>query len=64
MASSHEGEILRVNEVASLLRASPRTIQLWAKSGKLKAFKLGRGWRFRREDLDHFLATERDRDPE
>lgn len=57
-------EILRVTEVATLLRAAPRTVQLWAESGKLKAFKLGRGWRFRREDVSGFLDDRQNSDPE
>ena len=57
-------EILRVGEVATLLRAAPRTIQLWAECGKLKAFKLGRGWRFRREDVSDFLEDRQNSDPE
>lgn len=56
-------EILRVEEVASLLRAAPRTVQLWAESGKLKAFKLGRGWRFRQEDVKDFLEDRQNADP-
>jgi excisionase family DNA binding protein len=43
-------ELLRVNEVAAMLRAAPRTVQLWAECGKLHAFKVGRGWRFRLSD--------------
>lgn len=64
MHPDHYHEILRVAEVASLLRAAPRTVQLWAESGKLKAFKLGRGWRFRREDVNGFLGDRQNSDPE
>ena len=56
-------EILRVAEVANLLRAAPRTVQLWAESGQLKAFKLGRGWRFRQEDVKVFLEDRQNADP-
>jgi excisionase family DNA binding protein len=56
-------EILRVADVASLLRAAPRTVQLWAESGKLKAFKVGRGWRFRRDDVGVFLELQLHADP-
>ena len=57
-------QLLRVLDVAVLLRAAPRTIQIWAESGKLQAFKLGRGWRFREEDVNRFLKAEMSRDPE
>lgn len=63
MDHDHRYEILRVEEVASLLRAAPRTVQLWAEAGKLKAFKLGRGWRFRREDVKGFLKDRENSDP-
>ena len=57
-------QFLRVAEVANLLRAAPRTVQLWAESGKLKAFKFGRGWRFRREDVTGFIHVQQNADPE
>ena len=59
-----ENDIMRVADVAAVLRAAPRTIQLWAESGKLKGFKLGRGWRFRRADVDAFLLTYQNADPD
>jgi excisionase family DNA binding protein len=64
MGHDHYPDILRVIDVATLLRAAPRTVQLWAESGKLKAFKLGRGWRFRRDDVNGFLETSLNSDPE
>lgn len=63
MDHDHHHEILRVAEVANLLRAAPRTVQLWAESGQLKAFKLGRGWRFRRDDVNGFLESRQNSDP-
>ena len=32
------------------------TFYRWLRSGRLKGMKVGRQWRFRREDLDRFLA--------
>jgi excisionase family DNA binding protein len=57
-------EILRVSEVATMLRAAPRTVQLWAECGKLHAFKVGRGWRFRLADVRAFLTAQIEKDPE
>jgi excisionase family DNA binding protein len=54
-------QILCVAEVAALLRATPRTVQLWAAAGTLKAFKVGRGWRFRLDDVRGFRGSSTDR---
>ena len=42
-------------ELAELLSVVPRTIDRWTKSGDLKAYKLGRVVRFRRDDIESFL---------
>lgn len=49
-------EILTIDEVAAYLKAGKRTIYRLAASGKLPAFKLGGTWRFRRDDLDKWIA--------
>lgn len=51
-----EGEILTLDEVAAYLKAGKRTIYRLAAEGKLPAFKLGGTWRFRRSDLDEWIA--------
>lgn len=43
--------ILTVVEVAHYLRVSETTVWRWCNSGKLPAFRIGRSWRVRREDL-------------
>jgi excisionase family DNA binding protein len=50
-------EILTVDEVAAYLKAGKRTVYRLAASGKLPAFKLGGTWRFRRGDLDQWIAS-------
>lgn len=50
-------EILKIDEVAAYLKASKRTVYRLAASGKLPAFKLGGTWRFRRGDLDQWIAS-------
>ena len=52
-----EGEILTLDEVAAYLKAGKRTVYRLAASGKLPAFKLGGTWRFRRGDLDQWIAS-------
>ncbi|MGY0652657.1 methylation-associated defense system helix-turn-helix domain-containing protein MAD1 [Luteimonas sp. A537] len=51
------GEILTIDEVAAYLKAGKRTVYRLAAGGKLPAFKLGGTWRFRRDDLDEWIAS-------
>lgn len=50
-------EILTIDEVAAYLKAGKRTVYRLTASGKLPAFKLGGTWRFRRSDLDQWIAS-------
>jgi excisionase family DNA binding protein len=52
-----EGEILTLDEVSAYLKAGKRTVYRLAAEGKLPAFKLGGTWRFRRSDLDEWIAA-------
>jgi len=42
-------------EIAEQLSVSTRTIYAWIKKGELKAFKAGRLWRIKREEVEKFL---------
>lgn len=44
-------EIMNVAEVADLLRVSSQTVYSLARSGKLPSVKVGREWRFMRDDV-------------
>lgn len=48
-------ELLTINEVAKMLNLHEITIRRHIKQGKLKAFKVGRKVRIRREDLEEFI---------
>jgi len=48
-------KVLKLAEVASILRLGRVTIWRLATSGKLKAFRAGKGWRVLRDDLDTFI---------
>jgi len=54
-------EWLTAEEAAGYVKAKPRTLLLWVRQGKLKAFALSgtkrRMWRFRKEDLDAALLS-------
>ncbi len=51
---------LTATEAAAYLKVKPRTLLLWVRQGKAKAFALSgthrHVWRFRREDLDAILT--------
>lgn len=51
-----DNDLLTVKEVASYLRVSRITAWRWCQQGMIPAFRIGRNWRIRREDL---LALER-----
>ena len=48
-------DFLSVREVAKLLYVSDRTIRLWIDVGKLPAFKIGKLWRVRKQDLIEYV---------
>ncbi len=50
-------DILTVEEIADYLKVSRTTIWRWCNDGKLDAFKVGRGWRVRRRDLERFMSS-------
>ncbi len=53
-------EWLTANEAAAYLKVKVRTLLLWVRQGKVKAFALSgirrRVWRFRKQDLDAALV--------
>ena len=55
--SDQPDEILTIDEVAAYLKAGKRTVYRLASSGKIPAFKLGGTWRFRRAELDQWIAS-------
>lgn len=54
-----QSEWLTVTEAANYLKIKPRTLLLWVRQGKVKAFALSgtkrRVWRLRQADLDAAL---------
>jgi len=51
-----ENDILTLDEVADYLKAGKRTIYRLAQKGEIPAFKFGGTWRFRRQELDLWIA--------
>ncbi|WP_250528634.1 helix-turn-helix domain-containing protein [Caballeronia sp. ATUFL_F1_KS4A] len=56
--SSQEGEILAIKQVADFLQVTERTIYRLAAAKKIPAFKVGGTWRFRRIDIDGWIAAQ------
>ena len=48
-------KLLTSEQVAQILQVHPFTVLKYIKSGKLKGIKLGRVWRIRESDMEHFL---------
>lgn len=47
---------MTVQEAAAYLKLSIETVRRYLRDHKLKAVKIGRQWRIRREELDRLLA--------
>jgi excisionase family DNA binding protein len=53
-----EPEILTVKEVCELLRVTQGTVYKLVKQGRIPAFKIGTDWRFRTDEIAHWLAEQ------
>jgi excisionase family DNA binding protein len=49
-------EILTVREVADYLKLSRTTVWRWCNERKLQAFKVGRGWRIHRTEVEKIVG--------
>ena len=50
-------EIMTIEEVATYLRVSERTVYDWAQKGDLPGGKLGSTWRFQRDDVENWANS-------
>jgi excisionase family DNA binding protein len=51
---------MTVREVATCLNVAEKTIYRLAQKGELPGFKVAGAWRFRRQDLDQWIETQKD----
>ncbi len=51
--------ILEAHEVAALLKLRHSTVLDLSRRGILPAFKIGKHWRYRRSDLEDWIASRR-----
>ena len=49
--------LMTVEEVAAYLRVKPSTVYKWAKDGRVPAAKVGRLWRFDREEIEAWVKS-------
>lgn len=50
-----EDKYYTIEEVAEMLKVVYLTVYRWIQDGKLKAYKAGKQYRIKKEDLDYFL---------
>ena len=53
-----QDDILTLDEMAAYLKAGKRTIYRLVADKKIPAFKLGSTWRFRKQDIDRWIAAQ------
>ncbi|GAB6193914.1 methylation-associated defense system helix-turn-helix domain-containing protein MAD1 [Desulforhopalus sp. IMCC35007] len=52
-------EVLKIRNVAALLKVGEKTIYTMAQSGELPAFKVRGQWRFSRKDIDMWIEQQK-----
>jgi len=52
-----EEKYYTIEEVAKTLRVAYLTVYRWIQAGKLTAFKAGKQYRIKKEDLEKFIKT-------
>jgi excisionase family DNA binding protein len=52
-----------VEQISKMLNIHPKTIQRYIREGKLRATKIGKGWRITGHDLSAFTETKSDETP-
>jgi excisionase family DNA binding protein len=50
--------LLEVPEAADLLRIHPKTVQAWARAGRLSCLRMGKYWRFRKSALKVWVSEQ------
>jgi excisionase family DNA binding protein len=54
-----DDQILTLKEVATYLKLAEKTAYRLASEGKLPGFKVGGSWRFKREDLEQWIDSQK-----
>lgn len=56
--SNTADSVMTVKEVADYLRVNKRTVYRLAVDGRMPCFKVGASWRFKRGDIDQWIAAQ------
>lgn len=56
--------VLTIKDVADYLKVNERTIYRLAASGALPGFKIGNSWRFKQSELEQYISSRHNRNPE
>jgi len=59
MINMKEEQYYTIEEVAKMLKVVYLTVYRWIQSGKLTAYKAGKQYRIKREDLDGFITKKK-----
>ncbi|MGV6826983.1 MAG: methylation-associated defense system helix-turn-helix domain-containing protein MAD1 [bacterium] len=52
-------EVLKIKDVAALLKVGEKTIYTMVQAGELPAFKVRGQWRFSRKDIDAWIEQQK-----
>jgi excisionase family DNA binding protein len=52
-------EVLKLKDVAALLKVGKKTVYSMAQTGELPAFKVRGQWRFSRKDIDAWIEQQK-----
>lgn len=52
-----EEKYYTIEEVAKMLKVVYLTVYRWIQDGKLKAYKAGKQYRIKKQDLDNFVTS-------
>ena len=52
-------EVLKLKDVAALLKVGEKTVYSMAQAGELPAFKVRGQWRFSRKDIDSWIEQQK-----
>ena len=50
--------LVDAEEVGGLLRLHAKTVQQMARAGRIPSMRIGKFWRFRKSQIDHWLRCE------
>ena len=57
--SMQNEEVLKIKDVAALLKVGEKTVYSMARTGELPAFKVRGQWRFSRKDIDSWIEQQK-----